>query len=129
MKSYVYTIVISAAILGASVDAEEVLNFEVTQQGVYQVSYQALQAYGLDIEGQAVADLVLSNQGSAVPIEVRGSDADPSVFGLGGHIRFVGKGVDTLYTDTNVYTLELQGSVQGARSPTKPLFLFVTGCQ
>ena len=47
------------------------------------------------------------NQGSSVPVMVTGSDEDSAVFGPGSTISFIAKTVDTLYTDTNVYTLRL----------------------
>lgn len=87
--------------------ADDVVNLKTTESGLHEVSYAALAAGGADINGQSVDDLVLMNQGSPVAIHVIGSDTDPDVFGAGASIRFIAKTVDTLYSDTNVYTLTL----------------------
>ncbi|MGH1542561.1 MAG: SdrD B-like domain-containing protein, partial [Arenicella sp.] len=93
----------------ADANAEDVLNLEVKSDGVYLVTHEALFDYGLDIAGEPVSRIALMNQGEPVPIAVTGSTDDASVFGMGSTIRFVGTGLDTLYTDTNVYTLRLDG--------------------
>lgn len=88
-------------------NAEDVLNFNVKERGVYQVTHELLLAFGLDISGQPLTRIALMNAGRPVSIELKGSDADNSVFGVGAYLRFIGEGLDTLYTDTNVYTLRL----------------------
>ncbi len=89
----------------SAVQARDIVNLKTLESGVHEVTYQALSQYGADVAGEEVADLALMNQGSAVQIQVTGSDADSSVFGEGSVIRFIAKKMDTLYTDTNVYTL------------------------
>jgi len=61
---------------------------------------------GIDLTGISSDELSLSNQGAATPIQIVGGD----VFGKGSSIRFIAHKVDTLYTDTNVYTLSLGGN-------------------
>ena len=90
---------------------EDVLNLLVKESGVYQVSHQQLIDFGLDIDGEPLARIALTSGGQAVPIEVTGSIVDPAVFGAGSTIQFVGHGLDTLYTDTNVYTLRLDSDM------------------
>jgi len=94
----------------STVQARDIVNLKTLELGVHEVSYQVLSEYGADVAGEAVADLALINQGKAVQIQVTGSDADASIFGEGSVIRFIAKPMDTLYTDTNVYTLRSESS-------------------
>lgn len=87
--------------------AEDLLNLEVKSSGVYQVTHSDLVNFGLDIDGESTNRIAIMNAGLPLQIDVKGSDADASVFGEGASIRFIGEGLDTLYTDTNVYTLRL----------------------
>ena len=82
----------------SAAEARDIVNLKTLESGVHEVTYQALAQYGADVDGEAIADLALINQGSAVQIQVTGSDADSSVFGEGSVIRFVAKKMDTLYT-------------------------------
>lgn len=95
------------SLYAADNSAEDLLNLEVTESGIYQVTHDQLLDFGLNINGESVDRIALMNAGQPLQIEVTGSDADETVFGEGASIRFVGKGLDTLYTDTNVYTLRL----------------------
>ncbi len=91
--------------------AESLLNMGVSENGVYRISHGQLASYGLDISGQAVNKLRLVSAGEEVPIWVTGSTANSSVFGVGSTITFVGESVNTLYTDENMYTLEIADGV------------------
>jgi len=91
--------------------AEEVVNLKTTESGIHQVSYADLMAAEVDITDEPIARVAITNNGSPVQIVVTGSDADPSLFGAGSVIRFVAESVDTLYSDTNVYTLHLDSEL------------------
>jgi len=111
-KLAVMTLVASAVlsthpIYAADEAAEDLLNIEVKDSGVYEVTHSDLLAFGLDIDGELVNRIAIMNAGQPLQIDVKGSDGDANVFGQGALIRFVGDGLDTLYTDTNVYTLRL----------------------
>ena len=86
---------------------EDVVNLMTQEAGIHEISFESLQNFGVDLEGVPVVDLALMNQGMPVSIQVQGSSADGAVFGTKGSIRFVASKLDTLYTDTNVYTLRL----------------------
>ena len=88
-------------------NAENLLNVEVKTSGVYELSHQNLLDFGMNIDGEPINRIALINAGQPIQIEVQGSDADASLFGEGASIRFIGEGLDTLYTDTNMYTLRL----------------------
>ena len=73
----------------------------VDQDGVYRVTYSQLLDQGMDIAGIPVAHASLIHQDNPVPFhtEARG------VFRPGDYIEFYGTGIDSLYTDDNVYQL------------------------
>lgn len=79
------------------------LNLKVRQTGIYRVSYEMLRDAGLDLAGVPIAKIALTNQGQAVPVYVDGKGK----FGPGGFIEFYGQALDTIYTDTNIYTLQV----------------------
>ncbi len=87
--------------------AEPLINIEVQETAMHEVSFADLIDFGLDITGEPIADVALTNQGQAVAIEITGSTLNPNVMGQGASIRFLGEAIDTLYTGTNVYTLHL----------------------
>ena len=97
--------------------AEELLNFEVAESGVYQVTHEQLLAKGLDLSGEPLSNLALLNLGVSVPLQLTGSNADPSSFGPGARMRFLGESLDTLYTKTNIYTLTLDAAKQRLITP------------
>lgn len=78
------------------------LNFQVSKTGIYRVTYEMLKAAGYDLNGVQIAKMGLSSNGNAVPIYTNGKTA----FGSGSYIEFYGQALDTLYTDTNIYTLQ-----------------------
>jgi hypothetical protein len=93
-----------------------VFELRVDHDGLYRVTYEQLAAAGLDLKGVPASMLALTAQGESVPIDVQGTGQ----FGPGSSFVFYGEGLDTLYTDTNVYRLyvdaalaERAGSEQG----------------
>lgn len=81
------------------------LDLKVSQTGMYRMTYEMLRAAGLNLGGASLNKIMLTNRGKIVPIYVNGS----AKFGPGAYIEFYGKALDTLYTDTNIYTLKLSG--------------------
>ena len=91
----------SAAAAYAAVD------LRVNEDGIYRVTYEELlAATGANLAGANTADLALSTAAGSVPIYV----AAAAAFGPGSYFEFYGQGLDTLYTDTNVYKLEVDGA-------------------
>ncbi|MEO7795192.1 MAG: C25 family cysteine peptidase [Thermoanaerobaculia bacterium] len=80
------------------------VDLAVSQEGVQRLTYEALMGAGIDFTGVKVADFALESGGAEVPITVGGA----RTFGPGSYVEFVGKALDTLYTDTNVYTLRAE---------------------
>ncbi|PKN92557.1 MAG: hypothetical protein CVU44_14705 [Chloroflexi bacterium HGW-Chloroflexi-6] len=79
------------------------LTFKVRQTGIQRVTYEMLKTAGLDLAGVPSAAITLSNRDQLVPVYVDGNGK----FGPGNFIEFYGEALDTLYTDTNVYTLQV----------------------
>jgi uncharacterized repeat protein (TIGR01451 family) len=82
---------------------------EVSEDGIYRVSYEQLLAAGVNLRGAPIAALALTVGGEPVALRVEGQVGAPRYgrgrFGPGSYIEFVGEALDTLYTRTNVYTL------------------------
>ncbi|MBI5298055.1 MAG: hypothetical protein HY869_21475 [Chloroflexi bacterium] len=86
------------------------LNLKVRQTGLQRVTYEMLRAAGLDLEGLPAANLLLTNRGKQVPLYVGG----PDPLGAGSFLEFNGEALDTLYTDANVYTLQVSPTPVGS---------------
>ncbi len=93
--------------IAQDLNAEDLINLNVKEDGVYQVTHAQLVGSGLDMTGEPLSRIALINRGEAVQLELVGSTSDPTKFGAGAYLRFVAQRLDTLYTDTNVYTLRL----------------------
>jgi hypothetical protein len=93
----------------------ELVTLEVSEAGVYRVSHQALLAAGIDLSGSQAKRLVLQNRGQVVPMRVVGQGKKQRRFGPGSYIEFVGSGRDSLYSNTNVYSLGLARRAPGSR--------------
>ena len=74
----------------------------VSQDGPYRITYADLVALGVDPAGQPTSYIALTNQGQPVPLTILGG----SLIGPNTIIEFIGHGLDTLYSHTNVYTLQ-----------------------
>lgn len=86
-----------------TVDAPKYLNLLVAQDGIYRATYEELRAAGLDLAGVNSSDISLSLRGVAVPIYIQSGRQ----FGPGAFIEFYGQALDTLYTKTNIYQLQV----------------------
>ena len=80
---------------------------QVSQTGLHRVTFEALSAAGFDLTKAQSSDLALSVGGKQVPIRVVGG----KFFAAGSYFEFWGEALDTLYTGTNVYRLELLNKV------------------
>lgn len=92
-----------------SLQLTSTLNLNVRQTGIHRVTYEMLREAGLDLTGFPVASLTILNRGLQIPIYVSDSDQNIS-FGPGDFIEFYGEALDTLYTDTNVYTMQVSNN-------------------
>jgi uncharacterized repeat protein (TIGR01451 family) len=81
----------------------KIAQLSIETDGVYRVSHENLIKAGIDLAGISADRIALSMGGKAVPIFVRGGP----VFAPGSSIEWVGFGLNTLYTKTNIYVLSL----------------------
>ncbi|MDD2921320.1 MAG: C25 family cysteine peptidase, partial [Anaerolineales bacterium] len=96
----------------ANLQLTSTLNVKVRQTGMYRLTYGMLRNAGLDLDGVPVANITLTNRGRFTPIFIQGqSDANlRDKFGAGAYIEFYGQALDTLYTDTNIYTVQVSAT-------------------
>jgi hypothetical protein len=90
----------------ASLQLTTTFNFKVRTTGLYQVTYEMLRDAGLDLVGVPADKVVLINDNRMMPIHVYTPDPSGS-FGPGSFIEFFGEALDTRYTDTNIYTVQV----------------------
>jgi hypothetical protein len=84
----------------------------VDQDGIYQVGYHDLRAVGVPVDNLDPRKIHLRHLGQEVDIYLHGQfDGD---FSPGDYILFYGQGIDSKYTDENVYWLTW-GGANGAR--------------
>ena len=77
---------------------------DVRKTGLQRITYEALAATGITVP-DGPDKFYLSNRGVAVPIYVSAKK-----FGPGAYLEFYGQALDTQYTDTNVYLLQVGGN-------------------
>ena len=87
----------------------------VNQDGLYRVTYEMLRDAGFDLAGAPASQLALVNQGKSVAIGLVSGET----FGLGAYLEFYGQALDTLYTDTNVYILQVDGNLASRATVAK----------
>ncbi len=81
-----------------------VADIEVTEAGLYRITHDELVASGVDLTGVKKSKLALTLGGQPVAIQVEGSGP---LVGPGTVITFWGDPVDTLYTGTATYQLQV----------------------
>ncbi|MBI5964683.1 MAG: DUF11 domain-containing protein [Chloroflexi bacterium] len=79
------------------------LNLKVRQSGLYRVTYEMLRDAGLELSRVASNRITLTNRGKEQPIYMQAGNT----FGPGSYLEFYGQALDTIYTDTNIYTLQI----------------------
>lgn len=90
------------------------LRLLVDRDGIYRLSWDDLAQSGMVHRPIPADRLVLSSAGESVPFRLIG---DAEQFGPGTSLEFLGLAYPTLYSEQNVYRLEVVGSqpVQGSR--------------
>jgi hypothetical protein len=81
-------------------------NLKVSQSGIQRVTYEMLQTAGLDLAGVPARQITVLNREQMIPVYVYTPDLNGN-FGAGGYIEFYGQALDTVYTATNVYTVQV----------------------
>ena len=103
----------------------DALKIEITEKGIYKLSYQDLADAGLQPQWMKPEHLHLFNQGQEVAIQV--NVQEHSQFQPGDSIQFYAIGIENSFTDTNAYWLywrkkdfgkriaQINGSVNGKK--------------
>jgi uncharacterized repeat protein (TIGR01451 family) len=93
----------------------------VERDGIVRVTAEALRAAGASFDGQDAGALALESRGEPVPLVVAcvaGGPRSANAFGPGCWVEFLGRGVKSLYTKANAYTLVVDRE-RAARVPTE----------
>ena len=93
----------------ANLQLTTTFELKVNQTGIYRVSYELLRDAGLDLAGVLGTKLAVLNRDKMVPVYVFTPNED-GTFGTGGYIEFYGEALDTLYTSTNIYTVQVNST-------------------
>lgn len=109
---------LATAVLGSARGAQLDTEIRVQQSGWLRLSYEDLLAIGVDYAGVPIAQLQITRAGVPVGVVREGAGA----FGPGQALSFHAEALDTQYTDTQVYRLQviagsgltLQGVFAGA---------------
>lgn len=85
----------------------DAVRMDVRRNGVFRVTWDALAAAGVPLDGIDPSTLRLSCGGQPVAL---GTTGEGGGFGPGDSLLFCGRALDTIYTDTNVYWLTWGGA-------------------
>jgi hypothetical protein len=99
--------------------AQSAYKIQVDQDGIYQVTYAALQAAGVPVSYLDTLNphtLRILDQGVEIPIYVFGED--DGTFNSGDYLLFYGQKTTTKYTNSNIYWLSWSGA-DGLRMSTR----------
>lgn len=83
------------------------LKIGVTEDGLYELTYDDLIGAGWDLSGVDPRTIKISNRGSEIPIHVHGEG--DGVFTTTDHILFYGTAITDVYTTKNIYWLSAGG--------------------
>lgn len=86
-----------------NVKSSDVLQIEITEDGIYKLSYQDLANAGLQPQWMNPAHLRMFHQGQEVAIQV--VSQDNSQFQPDDYIQFYAQAINNAFTNTNVYWL------------------------
>jgi len=109
-KKMVLSSISAFAMLGVITQASaatELVNLVTAQAGMHRISYQELVDNGVDLNGVNHRRFGLSLNGEPVAMHTKGRDDQRSLFGPGGYIEFYAESSNSLYTDSQAYTLNL----------------------
>ncbi|MGB8212670.1 MAG: C25 family cysteine peptidase, partial [Anaerolineales bacterium] len=90
----------------STLQLQSTLNLQVNQTGLYRVSYATLKANGLDLSAYPAAEITVLNRNQMIPVYVYVPNGATN-FGPGSYIEFYGTALDTLYSATNIYTVQV----------------------
>ena len=95
------------------INLNDSLRIEISQNGIYRLSYEQLAEMGLPVKFINPTRWQLFNQDQEVAIEV--NSLQPEQFNPGDFIEFYGQEFNNTFTNTNVYWLHWRNRVVGKR--------------
>jgi hypothetical protein len=95
------------------INLDDSLRIEISQDGIYRLSYEQLAELGLPVKFINPTRLQLFNQDQEVAIAV--NSLQPEQFNPGDFIEFYGQEFNNTFTDTNVYWLYWRNRLPGKR--------------
>jgi len=124
----------SAMSLSLSAGAEELLNLVTDQVGMHRITHAQLLERGVDLSGLKARRLGLSVDGAPVQLLAKGQDRQfgrTSVFGQGSYIEFYAAGIDSLYSESQVFTVHYlsNAELRTKRKLIRPTRARVNGTQ
>ena len=99
----------------AAASGQETVKLEINEAGLFRVTYTDLVAVAPSFANVHPDSLHLSHMGNEAAMTV--ITALPEVFAAGDSIEFFARGVDTTYTDTTAYWLELTDPSDPGKRP------------
>jgi hypothetical protein len=104
-----YTAARTATSASSNLQLNNTLNLKVNKTGVYRVTYEEIKAAGLNLTGVPASKIAISNRGNIIQsyVYTPSTSRSGAKFGAGSYIEFYGKALDTIYTDTNIYVLQV----------------------
>jgi len=91
----------------------DALRIDITQTGLYRITYEQLAAVGLQPQFVKPERLHLTHQGEEVALKVVAVDQE--TLQPGDFIEFYAQGIDNVFTNTNVYWLNWRNKASGKR--------------
>ncbi len=111
--SQLSSVILSTLLIGttqASIDTQQsIMRLKVESDGIYRLYYSDILAMGIDINGVAISNIAITNNGENIPVKV--VSEDQQTFGPNGYIDFVGEANPSLYQIGSVYSLVLTSNL------------------
>ncbi|MFK8013640.1 MAG: C25 family cysteine peptidase, partial [Marinicellaceae bacterium] len=99
-------------------NSQIVVNVKTTKAGIHKISYQDLDGLGLNLRGLSDENISMSYQGDLIPIDLINLNKKGK-FSKYSAIQFYADTIDTLYSENNVYDLNLFTSTASPKIPQK----------
>jgi hypothetical protein len=91
---------------------------KITETGIYKVSYQDLSQLGIDLSNLKSDSISVSLKDQLLPLDMH-VDSKTNIFKPGSYFQFYAENRESLYTDENIYTLNLNANQASPEMPVK----------
>lgn len=107
-RAVLFATMLGALSVSINGSAAELFNLVTNEVGMHRISYSELKSSGADLTGLRARRIGLSSNGKPVAVLAKGQDrafGHPAEFGEGGYIEFYADGLDSLYSENQVFTV------------------------